>query len=99
MVIWLLRKVNNVTVVTIKMFRAKRMTNVVKVAVRMGLSQETVCFWPIKHAGWFFFTCTYSVDFSGENNRKETTWLGYPTTVFCKISVRKSKYCLEFSTT
>ena len=22
---------------------------------------------------------------------------GYPTTVFCKISVRRSKYCLEFS--
>ena len=24
---------------------------------------------------------------------------GHPTTVFCKISVRRSKYCLEFSIT
>ena len=24
---------------------------------------------------------------------------GHPTTVFCKISVRRSKYCLEFSVT
>ena len=34
-------------------------------------------------------------------NKKELNILykyqGHPTTVFCKISVRRSKYCLEFS--
>ena len=64
MVIWLLRKVNNVIVVTDLIRHAPRMTNVVKVAVGVGtLSKETVGFCQIKHAGWFFFTCTYSVDY------------------------------------
>ena len=29
------------------------------------------------------------------NSNKDTQ--GHPTTVFCKISVRRNKYCLEFS--
>lgn len=56
MVIWLLRKVKNVTVVTLRMIRAVRMTNVVKVAVRMSVSQETVNFCQEVHAGWFLFS-------------------------------------------
>lgn len=56
MVIWLLRKVNNVTVVTRKMIRAVWMTNVVKVAVGMSLGKETVSFCQEKHAGWFLFS-------------------------------------------
>ena len=56
MVIWLLRKVNNVTVVTNLILRAPRMTNVVEVAVGMGLSQETDSFCQEKHAGWFLFS-------------------------------------------
>ena len=66
-------KVNNVTVVTEVILHAPGMTNVV--AVGLGtLSQETVSFCQIKHAGWFFFTWTYSVDYWGEKNRKDTTW-------------------------
>ena len=60
MVIWLLRKVNNVTVVTKVIFHACGMTNVVKVAMGLGsLSQETVSFCQEKHAGWsLFFSST-----------------------------------------
>ena len=50
-------KVNSVTVVTEVILHAPGMTKVVKVAVGVGtLSQETVSFCQIKHAGRFFFT-------------------------------------------
>ena len=56
-VIWLLRKVNNVTVVTKMIIHAYGMTNVVKVAVGLGnLSQETVSFFQEQHAGWSLFS-------------------------------------------
>ena len=69
----ILRKVNNVTVVTEVILHAPGMTNVVAVGVGT-LSQETVIFCQIKHAGWFFFTWTYNVDYWGEKNRKDTSW-------------------------
>ena len=39
-----------------------------------GPSVRRLSFCQIKHAGWFFFTWTYSVDYWGEKNRKDTTW-------------------------
>ena len=68
MVIWLLRKVNNVTVVTKMILHAPGMTNVVKVAVGLGtLSQETVSFCQKKHAGWFLF--------SGRQYTRDVLWI------------------------
>ena len=56
MVIWLLRKVNNVTVVTKVICHASGMIHVVKVAMGLGpLSQETVSFCQEAHAGWSLF--------------------------------------------
>ena len=67
MVIWLLRKVNNVTVVT-KMICHARLTNVVKVAMGLGnLCQETVSLCQEKHAGWSLF--------SGRQYTRDVLWI------------------------
>ena len=67
-VIWLLRKVNNVTVVTNKILHAPGMTNVVKVAMGLGtLSQETVSFCQEEHAGWSLF--------SGRQYTRDVLWI------------------------
>ena len=67
-VIWLLRKVNNVTVVTKLMIHVWRMTNVVKVAIGLGnLSQEAVSFCQEKHAGWSLF--------SGRQYTRDVLWI------------------------
>ena len=68
MVIWLLRKVNNVTVVTNVIFHASGMTIVVKVAMGLGnLIQETVSFCQEKHAG--------SSLFSGRQYTRDVLWI------------------------
>ena len=68
MVIWLLRKVNNVTVVTNLILHASGMTNVVKVAMGLGnLSQEAVSFCQEKHAGWSLF--------SGRQYTRDVLWI------------------------
>ena len=67
-VIWLLRKVNNVTVVTNLILHAPRMTYVVKVAMGLGnLSQEAVSFCQEKHAGWSLF--------SGRQYTRDVLWI------------------------
>ena len=67
-VIWLLRKVNNVTVVTKVMIHAYGMTNVVKVAMGLGtLSLEDVSFCQEKHAGWSLF--------SGRQYTRDVLWI------------------------
>ena len=44
-------------------------------------------------------TCVVGASVHPLFHQYRKTTQGHPTTVFCKISVRRSKYCLEFSIT